>query len=62
MNVREVFTPEDWETTVSKQKARIAELEDALRNAVAALKHYGPHLTDTRVVCEAEELLEKPSE
>ena len=25
------FTPEDWETIVSKQKARIAKLEDALQ-------------------------------
>ena len=25
------FTPEDWEAIVSKQKAQIAELEDALQ-------------------------------
>ena len=25
------FTPEDWEAIVSRQKARIAELEEALR-------------------------------
>ena len=26
-----MYTAEDWETTVSKQEARIAELEEALR-------------------------------
>ena len=40
-------------------QSRIAELEDALGNTVAALKHYGPfpYIADTRVVSEAEKLL-----
>ena len=44
---------------LGEAEARIAKLEHALGNTVAALKHYGPfpYIADTRVVSEAEKLL-----
>ena len=68
------FTAEDWETIVSEQKARIAELEGELRKARPLLQdimdiHRDPedgeyHECDTDPCAwctEAKELVEKPS-
>ena len=53
----DVVHTNELQCVLLQAKARIAELEDALRNTVAALRHYGPYIADKRVVREADELL-----